>query len=130
MGGRGEIYSFSFRSNFRGLRVYKKFSTFSRIPSPSLLSPALLAEFSTHTRRKRTRKMFAHALDRPVCHGGDSLHPSTPSFPNVSHPPQLSSTITPSPLCLRSLSFARTRAGVVFLPSFSPLTVIPLPGSL
>jgi len=75
--------------------------------------------------------MFAHALDRPVCHDGDSLHPSTPSFPSVSHPPHLSSTITPSPLRLRSLflSFARTRAGVVFLPSFSPLTTIPLSGS-
>jgi len=50
-----------------------------------------------------------------------------PLSPNPS--PHLSSTITSSPLRSLFLSFARTRAGVVFLPSFSPLTTIPLSGS-
>lgn len=107
--------------------VYRKFSTSRRSVFIVVSSPPSLAEFSTHTRRKRTRKMFAHALDRPVCHDGDSLHPSTPaSLPCMSHPSHLSCSITPSPLHPSSslslslfLSLARTHAGVVFLPSFS-----------
>lgn len=87
-------------------------------------SPSSLAEFSTHTRRKRTRKMFAHALDRPVCHDGDSLHPSTPqllsTLPCMSHPSHLSSSITPSPLRLHPplsifLSHAHAQVSSFFL---------------
>lgn len=93
-----------------------------------------LSEFSTHMRIKRTRKMFAHAPDRPVCHDGDSLHPSTRaslrshslSFSSLSHPSHLSSSASPSLLVLFSLflSHTRARAGVAFLPSFSPLATV------
>ena len=83
------------------------------------LSSSLLAEFSTRMRRKRMRKMFAHALDRPVCHDGDSLHPSTPSFPSVSPSVSLFHDNSIPSLPSSSLSLFRTHARRWCLSSFS-----------
>lgn len=56
------------------------------------------------------------------------------SFPNVSHPPHLSSTITSSPLCplslCLSLLYARAQVLSFFLLSLRSLTVISLSGFL
>lgn len=89
-------------------------------PPPSLrsLSSSLLAEFSTHMRRKRMPKMFAHALDRPVCHDGDSLHPSIPSFPNVSPSVSLFHDNSIPSLPSSPLSLFRTHARRCCLSSF------------
>lgn len=80
---RSETFSFFFLflSNFQhGLCLWEILCLSPRtLFFIAISSPSSLAEFSTHTRRKRTRKMFVHALDRPVCHDGDSLHPSTPA---------------------------------------------------
>lgn len=96
----------------------------------SSLSPFSLAEFSTYTRRKthaenvctRTRSTRFATLEIPCT-------PLPPASPSVSHPPHLSSTITPSPPRPPRplfLSFARTHARRCCLSSF----FLPLSGSL
>lgn len=121
-------------SNFRDLRVYRKSSISPPAYRPqsqsSSLSPFSLAEFSTYARRKthaenvctRTRSTRFATLEIPCT-------PLPPASPSVSHPPHLSSTITPSPPRPPRplfLSFARTHARRCCLSSF----FLPLSGSL
>lgn len=63
------------RKFFTSLRLLSRRISLSHLSLPPLHLLFASSEFST--RIKRTRKMFAHAPDRPVCHDRDSLHPST-----------------------------------------------------